>query len=225
MGGADLHDRRGVRRRCRPRARRLLQPLRELGDKVADFSGQMSYCDIQQLFDALIPFGRYRAYWKSHYLSGLGDAAIDLILAGNARPPSPNTLSSIWNFGGATARVAAPPTRPSAIDRCRTCCPSTRSGRAPEDDEANIAWTRAFWERMKPHSAPGPHYLNFPGLGEEGEELVRRYLWRELRQARRGQAEIRSRSTSSASIRMFCRPRDESRRHCFGGRDGALHRG
>jgi hypothetical protein len=76
---------------------RLLQPLRELGDQVADFSGQMSYCDIQQLFDALMPFGQYRAYWKRHYLSGLGDAAIDLILAGNASPPSPNTLSSIWN--------------------------------------------------------------------------------------------------------------------------------
>ena len=51
---------------------------------------------------------------------------------------------------------------------------SPRSGTAPEDDEANIAWTRAFWERMKPHSDWGRIYLNFPGLGEEGEELVRR---------------------------------------------------
>ena len=50
---------------------RLLQPLRELGELVADFSGQMGYCDIQQLFDTLIPFGQYRCYWKSHYLSGL----------------------------------------------------------------------------------------------------------------------------------------------------------
>lgn len=152
---------------------RLLQPLRELGDQVADFSGQMSYCDIQQLFDALMPFGQYRAYWKSHYLSGLGDAAIDLILAGNASPPSPNTLSSIWNFGGATARVAA---ADSAFgDRSMPYMMSIDSvWEAPEDDEANIAWTRAFWERMKPHSDRGRIYLNFPGLGEEGEELVRR---------------------------------------------------
>jgi hypothetical protein len=27
---------------------------------------------------------------------------------------------------------------------------------------------------MKPHSDRGRIYLNFPGLGEEGEELVRR---------------------------------------------------
>ena len=30
----------------------LLQPLRELGELVADFSGQMAYCDVQKLFDA-----------------------------------------------------------------------------------------------------------------------------------------------------------------------------
>jgi FAD/FMN-containing dehydrogenase len=152
---------------------RLLQPLRELGEQVTDFSGQMSYCDIQQLFDALVPFGRYRAYWKSHYLSGLGDAAIELILEGNASPPSPNTLSSIWNFGGATARVAA---ADSAFgDRSMPYMMSIDSvWEAPADDEANIAWTRAFWERLKPHSDQGRIYLNFPGLGEEGEELVRR---------------------------------------------------
>ena len=39
----------------------LLQPLRELGEQVADFSGQMDYCDIQQLFDTLMPAGQYRA--------------------------------------------------------------------------------------------------------------------------------------------------------------------
>ena len=86
---------------------RILQPLRELGEPVVDFSGQMAYTDIQQLFDTLIPFGQYRCYWKSHYLSDLGDSAIDAIVASNAHPPSPNTLSSIWNFGGATARVGA----------------------------------------------------------------------------------------------------------------------
>jgi FAD/FMN-containing dehydrogenase len=152
---------------------RLLQPLRELGDQVSDFSGQMSYCEIQQLFDTLMPFGQYRAYWKSHYLSGLGDAAIDLILEGNASPPSPNTLSSIWSFGGATAGVGAADT--AFGDRSMPYMLSIDSvWAAPEDDEANIAWTRAFWERMKPHSDRGRIYLNFPGLGEEGEELVRR---------------------------------------------------
>jgi FAD/FMN-containing dehydrogenase len=151
----------------------LLQPLRELGDMVADFSGRMPYCAAQKLFDAVIPFGKHRCYWKSHYLSGLDDAIIDRILAGNANPPSPNTLSSIWNFGGATARVDAAAT--AFGDRSMPYMFSIDSiWTRPEDDERNIAWTRDFWQSMKPHSHRGRIYLNFPGLGEEGEALLSR---------------------------------------------------
>jgi FAD/FMN-containing dehydrogenase len=45
----------------------------------------------------------------------------------------------------------------------------------PADAEANIAWTRAFWDAMRPYSN-GAVYLNFPGLGEEGETMVRASL-------------------------------------------------
>ena len=152
---------------------KLLQPLRELGEMVTDFSGQMQYCEMQRLFDTIIPFGKYRCYWKSHFLRGLADDVIDLILAGNVEPPSPNTLSSIWNFGGATARVGA--TETAFGDRSMPYMFSIDSiWEAPESDETNIAWTRAFWQRMKPHSHEGRIYLNFPGLGEDGEDLVRR---------------------------------------------------
>lgn len=151
----------------------LLQPLRELGDMATDFSGQMNYCDVQKLFDAIIPFGKHRCYWKSHYLSGLADRIIDLIVERNANPPSPNSLSSIWNFGGATARIATADT--AFGDRSMPFMVSIDSiWSAPEDDQANIAWTRDFWQRIKPRSHGGRIYLNFPGLGEEGEDLVRR---------------------------------------------------
>jgi FAD/FMN-containing dehydrogenase len=152
---------------------RLLQPLRELGELVADFSGQMAYRDIQRLFDTIIPFGQYRCYWKSHYLSALDDATIDQIVEGNAQPPSGNTLSSIWNFGGATARVGTADT--AFGDRSMPYMLSIDSiWQGAEHDAANIGWTRDFWERMKPHSDRGRIYLNFPGLGEEGDDLVRR---------------------------------------------------
>jgi FAD/FMN-containing dehydrogenase len=156
---------------------RLLQPLRELGELVADFSGQMRYCEIQSLFDhqpgmTISPFGQYRCYWKSHYLSGLDDSTIDQIVEGNAQPPSPNTLSSIWNFGGATAGVGAADT--AFGDRSMPYMFSIDSiWQGAEQDAANIDWTRDFWERMKPHSDRGRIYLNFPGFGEEGDDLVR----------------------------------------------------
>jgi FAD/FMN-containing dehydrogenase len=151
----------------------LLQPLRELGEMVTDFSGQMDYCDLQQLFDTVIPFGQHRCYWKSQYLGGLTDEAIDLILERNASPPSPTTLSSIWNFGGATAAVGAAAT--AFGDRSMPWMVSIDSiWNAPEDDEANIGWTRDFWGRLAPHSHHGRIYLNFAGLGEGNEDLVRR---------------------------------------------------
>jgi FAD/FMN-containing dehydrogenase len=150
----------------------LLQPLRELAEPVADFSGQMNYCDVQTLFDTLMPAGQFRCYWKSHFLRELSDQVIDKIVEGNTHPPSPNTLSSIWNFGGATARVASDAT--AFGDRSMPYMLSIDSvWESPDDDNKNVAWTRAFWERMKPHSDKGRMYLNFPGLGEEGDELVR----------------------------------------------------
>ena len=151
----------------------LLQPLRELGELVTDFSGQMDYCELQQLFDTVIPFGQHRCYWKSHFLSGLTDEVIELILERNANPLSPNTLSSIWNLGGATAAVPADAT--AFGDRSMPWMVSIDSiWTAPGEDTANIAWTRDFWDQLQPYSQSGRLYLNFAGHGEGNEELVRR---------------------------------------------------
>ena len=151
---------------------RLLQPLRELAEPVVDLSGQMSYCDLQKLFDTQTPFGERRCYWKSHYLSGLPDATVDAIVQSNAAPPSPFTLSSIWNFGGAIVRVPADAT--AFGDRSMPYMLSIDSVWSEAmDDVTNIAWTRDFWKRMQPYAKQGRMYLNFPGLGEEGERLLR----------------------------------------------------
>jgi FAD/FMN-containing dehydrogenase len=150
---------------------KLLQPLREQGELVTDFSGQLEYCELQKLFDTLMPAGEFRCYWKSHYLDGLSDEVIDKIMQGNASPPSPNTLSSIWNFGGATAAVAAEAT--AFGDRSMPYMFSIDSVWSDAaDDDANIDWTRSFWERLRSHSHHGRMYLNFPGQGEEGEKIL-----------------------------------------------------
>lgn len=150
----------------------LLQPLRELGEVVTDFSGQIAYVELQRLFDAQTPAGEYRNYWKSRYLRGLPDEAIDAIVEGNQLPPSPNTLSSIWSFGGAMARVGASET--AFGDRSMPWMFSVDSIWAEAGDDArNIEWTRSFWERMGAHSAGDRIYLNFPGHGEDAEKLVR----------------------------------------------------
>ncbi len=84
-----------------------VQPLRELGNPVLDFSGRMPYCAIQSLYDGLFPKGRDRSYFKSLYLSNLSDAVIADIAGRWASRPSPMSLTSVWHFGGAVQRVAA----------------------------------------------------------------------------------------------------------------------
>ena len=151
---------------------RVLQPLRTLAAPLVDLSGRMAYRDLQALFDAQTPFGQRRCYWKSHYLSALSDAAIDAIVETSAAPPSPHTLTSIWKFGGAMARVPAEAT--AFGDRSMPYMLSIDSvWSEAADDALNIGWTRAFWDRMRPLSQRGRMYLNFPGLGEEGERLLR----------------------------------------------------
>ena len=150
----------------------LLQPLREQGDLVTDFSGQMSYCEVQKLFDTIIPFGQHRCYWKSHFLADLQDSMIDQALDNAAEAPSDSTLSSLWNFGGATAAVPAEAT--ALGDRSMGWMYSIDSiWNEAAEDAANITWTRKVWEQTRKFSQEGRLYLNFAGHGEDGVALVK----------------------------------------------------
>ncbi len=148
-----------------------VQPLRKLGEPLLDISGQMPYCEVQQLYDGLFPKGVHRAYFKSLYLNGLDDAMIDEIAPRAADRPSDLTFCSVWYMGAATSRVAADAT--AFGDRDMGWMLSIDGiWEDAADDDKNLAWARAFWADMKHHSN-GRAYLNFTGLGEEGEELVR----------------------------------------------------
>ena len=148
-----------------------VQPLRELAEPLLDFSGQMPYCDVQQLFDGLFPKGIHRGYFKSVYLGDLEDGIIDEIAPRAADRPSNLTLCSIWYMGAATSRVAADATAFGARDM-GWMLSIDGIWQDAADDETNLAWARQFWADMK-HRSNGRAYLNFAGLGEEGEELVR----------------------------------------------------
>lgn len=150
----------------------LLQPLRELAPLATDFSGRMNYADVQQLFDTLIPFGDYRCYWKARYLSDLSDEMIDLAISNAKAAPSNNTISSLWNFGGAIARVPAAAT--AFGDRSMGWMYSLDAIWPDEaDDDKNITWSRDGWSAAEPYAQDGRIYLNFPGHGEDGEDLTR----------------------------------------------------
>jgi FAD/FMN-containing dehydrogenase len=154
----------------------VVRPLRELGTPLVDFSGKMPYRTIQAVYDGLFPKGRDRCYWKSLYLNGLGNTVIEDIVSRLVGRPSEMTFASVWRFGGAVQRV---PSEATAFgDRSMPYVLSIDSiWSRPDEDGANIVWTRSFWSDMQRHSN-GRLYLNFPGHGE-GDDLVRNALGRD----------------------------------------------
>ena len=151
-------------------AEQITMPLRKFGEPLLDFSDRLPYRALQTLYDGIFPKGRDRCYWKSTYLSSLGDAAIATIVEGMAKRPSEMTFASIWKFGGQLQRIDADAT--AFGDRSMPFMLSLDAiwSRADED-KANIEWVRSLWQATRPHST-GRSYLNFPGLGED-ENLVR----------------------------------------------------
>ena len=129
----------------------------------------------QQAFDPFfLPGAVYPelyAYWKSLYLNGLDDGLIDDLVGRAANLPSEQCLIAIWQLGGALARVPETATafgRRNApfllsYDSCWT---------DPSLSESVIGWTREQIAAAMPYS-PGGSYLNFPGVGEDNDILVR----------------------------------------------------
>lgn len=70
---------------------RVLQPLRELGEPLADISAPKPFTEVQTGFDPLFRRGTLRAYLKSEHLTELTDEAIDLITRRIAERPTPRT--------------------------------------------------------------------------------------------------------------------------------------
>jgi len=154
-----------------------VRPLRALGTPLVDFSERLSYRAIQSCQDALFPRGRDRSYFKSLYLTALGEDAINDIVAQVARRPSEMAFVSVWKFSGAVQRVA--PDATAFGDRSMPFMLSIDTiWSKPDDDTANITWSRDFWAHMKRYSN-GRLYLNFPGHGEDAH-LVRDALGQDV---------------------------------------------
>lgn len=151
---------------------RCIQPLRTLAEPLLDLSGVMPFTVVQSLFDWVSPASERLYYWKSLFLRSLDDATIATLLDWAIERPSPSTLIDLWAMGGAVSRVPADAT--AFGDRSApVMLVFNATWDDPNESEKNIAWTRAFYQAMLPYS-PGGSYLNFPGLGEERDDLVRR---------------------------------------------------
>ncbi len=149
---------------------RVLQPLRDLGDPIADLSEPMPYTEAQKLLDDDYPEGG-RYYWKSVNLNGLGDEEIEHLMAHAETAPSDHSTIDVWYQGGAMNRVGAKET--AFGDRSAPYLLGIEGNwEESHEDEANVAWVRGCVADMQRFS-DGGMYLNFPGFLEEGQEMMR----------------------------------------------------
>jgi berberine-like enzyme len=137
---------------------------------VIDLSGPWPWLGLQSGFDALFPKGGLY-YWKSRAVAELSSAAIDEIVDWADRRPTPETDIIVWHNGGAMSQVDEAETAYGGREAQFLVTGEVSWSDPSQTDEA-IGWGREFWAALGQHSTGGI-YLNFPGLGEEKEELVR----------------------------------------------------
>jgi FAD/FMN-containing dehydrogenase len=141
---------------------------RAMGEPIADLVGPMPYVALQQMLDDGFLPGPH-VYWRSDFITGIPDEAIDILVAGANTAPSPLSSVLIEHLGGAVARVGKDETAFDHRDAEYNFA-VIAVWTDPAEAEANIAWARGLWEAMQPY-ARGV-YVNYLGVGD-GAERVR----------------------------------------------------
>ena len=147
---------------------RAMQPLRTLGEPIADLMGPMPYVAMQSLLDPLWGPGAQN-YFTSALLDRLDDATIDTLLARHAAGTAPVRELHLYQGGGAMGRVPADATAYAHRDAAYVLEIIARS---PERDgfEQHADWARTTHRTMDPW-ATGGGYVNF--TSEPGQDKVR----------------------------------------------------
>ena len=150
---------------------RVLQPLREWGDPIADVIGPHPYAGWQQAFDPLLEPGA-RNYWKSHDFTELSDGFLDVLTESASELPTAECEVFLIQVGGEMGRVAPDATAYPNRHADYMMNVHTR-WRDPSDDEACVAWARRLFNASTPYAA-GSVYVNFMP-SDENDAVERAY--------------------------------------------------
>jgi hypothetical protein len=139
--------------------------LRELGSPIVDLMGPMPYTAFQGMLDPLYGPGA-RNYFKSGYLAGLDDDAIDVLARFHQSTLSPMSEIHIEHVGGAVARVPDDATAYAHRDAPHLINIVARWAGPAEDDAAQIGWAQDLYAAVEPFTTGGA-YVNFLSAGDE----------------------------------------------------------
>src|SRR6185503_3344870 len=151
----------------KPKAEAAVKPFRDLGP-VADQVQEMPYPALQSMLDEGFPSGLH-VYWRSDFLKGLPDEALDTLVDRFNAITSPLSALLIEQFGGAVARVPADETAFAQRDALFNLAVISRWA-DPSTADTHIEWAKKSSEAAKPYASGGV-YVNY--LGAEGADRVR----------------------------------------------------
>ena len=143
------------------------QPLRTLGEPLADLMGPMPYTAMQSLLDPLWTAGAQN-YFTGAFVGGLTDETIDTLLARHACGRAPVRELHLHHCGGAMARVPAAAT---AFAHRNAAYVLNIIARSPEREgfPEHVGWARATHQAVDPWTTGGA-YVNF--TSESGADKV-----------------------------------------------------
>ena len=151
-------------------AEKDLQPLLGFGSPLDVQVGPMPYSAVNSMLDESFPKGALY-YWKSSFLRGLSDEAIDTLVARFAACPSPMTAMVIEHFHGEVTRIPADATAAPIRDEAyNIVIPSVWMDPAATDE--NVAWARNTYAALQPFMAER-RYVNYLGEDDTGDDPVR----------------------------------------------------
>jgi hypothetical protein len=137
-----------------------------------DALGSMSYCQLNSMLDGGYPKGALN-YWKSSFLVGLSDDAINTMIEQFADCPTPMGQLLLEHLHGAATRVGA----------TDTAFPHRRAGynflvlsqtTDPAMSDRCTAWVRQTYAAMEPFIAAG-RYVNYLDDDETGDSVPAAY--------------------------------------------------
>ncbi|MGY3620081.1 FAD-binding oxidoreductase [Bradyrhizobium sp. USDA 10063] len=137
---------------------RALEPLRALGQPIADVIGMQPFAAWQTAFDPLLTPGACN-YWKSHNFVELGDGLLDILVSHTMGLPTGECEIFVGQLGGAIGRAAVDATAFPHRDARFVMNVHTR-WRDPGDEQRSIAWARKLFTETAPY-ATGGVYVNF----------------------------------------------------------------
>jgi FAD/FMN-containing dehydrogenase len=147
---------------------KAIAPLKELAEPLMVAVQPMPFPAMQSLLDAAFPSGT-RNYWKSAFVRGLPNEAIDILVEQAKGMTSQMSSLLVEYYGGAGGRRAADDNAFAQrhSDYCIGFMPQWID---PAEDAQQIAWARSAWDAIQPF-ASGGYLLNY--LSEDEDEAVR----------------------------------------------------